>query len=141
MGKNDAAELGRAAHAAYDKRDFSGPEATIADTFTWTVVPFGTGSAGVAGSREVMETWSTAFSDSTATPTAVIEGGDQAAIEFLFSGTHDGVLPTPDGGIEPTGQRVELDVCNVFRALDGKLVECRSYFDAATLMRQLGLTR
>jgi hypothetical protein len=93
MGKNDAADLGRAAHAAYDKRDFSGPEATIADSFTWTIVPFGTGSAGVAGYREVMEAWSTAFSDSTATPTAVIEGGDQAAIEFVFSGTHDGVFP------------------------------------------------
>jgi len=139
MGTNDAAELGRATHAAYDKRDFAGPEPRIADSFTWTVVPFGTGSAGVAGYREVMETWSTAFPDSTATPTAVIDGGDQAAIEFVFSGTHNGVLPTPNGDVEPTGQRLELDVCNVFRAVDGRLVECRSYFDAATLMRQLGL--
>jgi predicted ester cyclase len=139
MAINDGANLGRLVHAAYDKREFALAEGSIAETFTWRVVPFGTGSAGVAGYREVMEAWSSAFPDSTATPVKIIEGGDQAAIEFMFSGTHDGVLSTPTGDVAPTGKKVDISVCNVYRCADGKLIEAHSYFDAATMMRQLGL--
>jgi predicted ester cyclase len=137
---NEGMKLGQAVHEAYNSRKFSGPEATISDDFTWTVVAFGApGSKGVAGYREVMEGWSTAFPDSTVNTTAVIEGVDSEAIQFFFRGTHNGTLATPNGELAPTGRSVDISVCNVYRARNGKLVEAYSYFDAATLMRQLGL--
>jgi len=137
---SETAKFGRTIHDAYNSRDFSGPESSIADDFTWTVMPFGSGSKGVAGYREVMETWSTAFPDSTADPTTVIEGGEYEVVLFSFHGTHNGPLPTPTGELAPTGRSVDIPVCNVYRARNGMVTEACSYFDAATLLRQLGVT-
>jgi predicted ester cyclase len=137
---NEGAKLGQAVHEAYNKREFAGPEASISDDFTWTVVAFGApGAKGVAGYREVMDGWTSAFPDSTVDTTAVTEGVDSEAIQFFFRGTHNGVLATPNGELAPTGRAVDIPVCNVYRVRNGQLVEAYSYFDAATLMRQLGL--
>jgi predicted ester cyclase len=139
VANGDGARLSRAIHEAYNSREFAGPESSISDTFTWNVVPFGAGSKGVAGYREVMETWSSAFPDSTVDTTHLIDGGDTGAIQFVFRGTHNGPLQTPTGPIAPTGRSVEVSVCNVFHTQGGKVTEANSYFDAATMMRQLGL--
>jgi steroid delta-isomerase-like uncharacterized protein len=139
MANGDGARLGEAIHDAYNSRDFASADSSISDDFTWTVVPFGAGSSGVAGYREVMETWSTGFPDSKAETTSLIDGGDEGVIQFIFRGTHNGPLQTPNGEIPPTGRSVEISVCNVWKASGGKVVSGHSYFDAATLMRQLGL--
>jgi predicted ester cyclase len=69
----------------------------------------------------------------------VSTGEDLVVVEFVGRGTHDGPLKGPVGEIPPTGRRVEIRFCEVHEIWDGKIVRFRTYFDPATMMRQLGL--
>ncbi len=48
----------------------------------------------------------------------LLSDGSAAAAEGTLSGTHDGVLPAPDGDVAPTGRAVELRWAAVY-ATDG----------------------
>ncbi|WP_082649238.1 ester cyclase [Ruegeria atlantica] len=53
--------------------------------------------------------------------------------------THTGPLESSLGSFEPTGRRQETRYCSVMRVKDGKVVEGRDYYDAASIVQQLGL--
>jgi predicted ester cyclase len=56
------------------------------------------------------------------------------------TGHISGHLPlTPGGEIAPTGRRVELQISEIYQMKDGKIRLLRAYYDAVTMMRQLGL--
>jgi len=82
----------------------------------------------------------TAFPDLTQDVRLLVDAGEYAFAEVVARGTHTGPLATPDGEIAPTGRTIEIPFCVVMRAGDGLLVEGREYYDAATLLGQLGLT-
>jgi hypothetical protein len=46
----------------------------------------------------------------------------------------------PAGPIAPTQKKLDLKFCEFFRIKDGLVSEGHTYFDAATLMRQLGVS-
>jgi ketosteroid isomerase-like protein len=71
--------------------------------------------------------------------TNVIVDGDRAVVEFVNRGTHTGPLESSLGTFEPSGRRQESRYCSVMRVKDGKVVEGRDYYDAATIAQQLGL--
>ncbi len=88
--------------------------------------------AGVA----VAETYTRAFSDlSIEIRHQYTCGDDVAVLELTARGTHDGPLED----LSATGRRVEIVVCNVIEARDGKIYREREYFDSAALMSQLGV--
>jgi steroid delta-isomerase-like uncharacterized protein len=61
---------------------------------------------------------------------------DQAVIaEAMLYGTHLG----PFRGLPPTGREFEMRFCALFLFDDDRLVCERVYFDAATVLRQLGI--
>jgi ketosteroid isomerase-like protein len=43
------------------------------------------------------------------------------------------------GEIPPTGQKIEQPFCLFVRVRDGKIVDSSEYYDAMTMMTQLGL--
>jgi steroid delta-isomerase-like uncharacterized protein len=63
------------------------------------------------------------------------------AAEMRFSGTHTGPLQAPTGeDVPPTNKRADLKGAVFGRLNDrGEIVEERRYYDAGTLLRQLGL--
>ena len=61
------------------------------------------------------------------------------ATEHVGRFTHTGPLVTPGGEISPTGRRVEIQIAEFYQMKDGKIRQLRAYYDAATMMRQLGL--
>jgi len=65
--------------------------------------------------------------------------GDWAVVEAIAHGRQDGALEIPGGTIPPTGREVKVRFCFVARARDGQIVDSREYYDAMTLMTQLGL--
>jgi steroid delta-isomerase-like uncharacterized protein len=82
--------------------------------------------------------WKETFPDGQGEIGTVIEAGDRAVIEVVWRGTHSGPLRTPDGAtIPPTGRRIEVPGCMVFRVRDGKVAAMSHYFDLMTLMTQL----
>jgi steroid delta-isomerase-like uncharacterized protein len=60
--------------------------------------------------------------------------GDTVVVECTVSGTHKGAF----AGVAPTNKSIELPAAFALQIVDGKLVDCRSYFDTLTLMEQLG---
>lgn len=140
MSAEENANLVREHYSAFNKRDF-GYGATLVDPkVRWTHIPFGITYEGPEGYKQCLKLWTTAFSDARVEITNLIASGDWVAVEFTGKGTHQsGPLIGPKGPIPPTGKSIDLSFCEIFRVKSGKISLARLYFDAATMMRQLGL--
>lgn len=76
-----------------------------------------------------------AFTDAHGDEVELLIDGNLVMLEFLFRGDHTGDL----FGIPATGKHVELPMMSVYGVDDGLIRWARLYYDAASLMRQLGL--
>jgi hypothetical protein len=56
-----------------------------------------------------------------------------------ITGTHDGVLHTPDGDVAPTGRAVELRFASVYVTDGDTLKSEQLFFDQMDFLGQLGL--
>lgn len=61
--------------------------------------------------------------------------GDTVIMELNVTGTNDGRFL----GYEPTGRRLDIDSCLIFKVKDGKIIKHTTYLDTATILRALGL--
>jgi predicted ester cyclase len=69
----------------------------------------------------------------------LVADGPAAAAEGTLTGTHTGVLPTPNGDVAPTGRAVELRWAAVY-ATDGDTLKSEHlFFDQMDFLGQLGL--
>jgi steroid delta-isomerase-like uncharacterized protein len=140
MSLQDNAYIAQNIHPLWTERQFDRIlSEMIGEDVEWTTVPFGDTFRGHEGFRQFMQGWADAFPDGRAEDTHVYVGEDFAVTEFVGRGTHEGPLRGPDGEIPPTGRRVEFELCEVYQIHNGKIVGARTYFDAAGLMRQLGV--
>lgn len=62
-------------------------------------------------------------------------GADVSVLEVTARGTHRGELE----GMAPTGRAVEVVICNVIEARDGRILREREYSDTMSLLVQLGV--
>lgn len=133
------AKIARTIYQAFNDREFDRGLAALADDAVWTNLPTGDTFHGPAEFRRNYEQWATAFPDGRCEDVHVIGSDDYAVVEFIGRGTNTGPLATPQGEVPATGHKVEIPFCDVHRIEDGKITNGRSYFDMATMMRQLGL--
>jgi len=60
-------------------------------------------------------------------------------LNSLFNGTHSGNLAGPGGvTINPTGRKVSVHGCSVFRIANGLITKFVGYYDQVELLSQLG---
>ncbi len=64
----------------------------------------------------------------------MIAEGDRVLVRWTVQGTHRG----PYLGLPPTGRPFRVDGVNIFRVVDGRIVERWSFLDVPTLLAQLG---
>jgi predicted ester cyclase len=94
------------------------------------------GSApGAEGVRQQFEGFRAAFPDFRATILDQIAEGDRVVTRKVFHGTHEGEL----WGIPPTGREVEINLIDIVRVADGRIVEHWNQVDRMGLMQQLGV--
>ena len=135
MAVKDLAAPVREMYEAWNAKDldrcaaYAHPDARI------TNVPFG----AKMSYREHIESWARAFPDGKIEVTNIVVQGDNVIAEFTGRGTHTGPLKGPAGDIQPTGRRVEMACVESYRFRDGKIAEARMYYDAFSMMRQLGV--
>jgi steroid delta-isomerase-like uncharacterized protein len=111
---------------------FSAPDAEI-------VMPGGMTLHGPAELRPVLEAYKAGFPDLHHEIVAVVETAESIAVELRITMTHTGTFSTPMGDIPPTGNRVELQSCDVVRFdPDGRIRSWHTYFDQASMMAQIG---
>lgn len=139
MTQQDAAALARAAHEAFNERDFDRADGLAAEDLEWTNVATGETFHGPEGMKQFLRGWVDTFPDSKTEITGLYAGEDFAVVEFVGRGTHEGVLKSPAGDIPPTHRQVELSFCEVYSVREGRITRGRIYLDAATMMAQLGL--
>ena len=60
--------------------------------------------------------------------------GDMVAVRHIWRGTHEGYHE----GIPPTGRQATFTGADIYRIVDGKIVEEWSEFDELGLLRQVG---
>ncbi|HEX6514214.1 MAG TPA: ester cyclase [Nocardioidaceae bacterium] len=82
----------------------------------------------------------TGFSDLAHRVVSYVEQGDAFADEWVFVGTHTGLVVLPDGTEVPaTGKRVEVPGMELVRVRNGKIVVDNLYYDNLAVAAQLGL--
>lgn len=110
--------------------------ASVLEDFTG-INPRGVTRHGAEGLKEHYAAWIRAFPQCDVEVTNVFATKDQAVVEFIGRGTHTGVLQSPAGEIQPTGQKAEVRFCEVFWFREGKVASIHTYYDALELMQQL----
>lgn len=87
--------------------------------------------------RQVYATWFEAFPDLKFIREDVIVEGDRAAVCFRVTGTH----MKPFGVVPASGRSVEIRGVFVFTFRDGQIVHERRYYDATSLLVQIGVLK
>jgi predicted ester cyclase len=94
---------------------------------------------GHDGYKQYIQSWMEAFPDGKVEVTHMVANDHSVVTEFRGQGVHTGPLASPAGPIPPTGRSIDLHFCETLEIEGGKVAKDRLYFDAATMMRQLGL--
>ena len=89
---------------------------------------------GAEGVRQQFDAFRAAFPDFRATILDQVEEGDKVVTRKVFHGTHLGPLQ----GIPPTARQVEINVIDIVRVVDGKIVEHWNCVDRLGLLAQVG---
>jgi steroid delta-isomerase-like uncharacterized protein len=101
----------------------------------YEIVPTGDVFDGEEAVRQYFEDTRTAFPDQRNEPVALHHTDAGVIAEFVLKGTHLG----PFRGIPPTGKEFSCRCAAFFLFEEDRLVCERVYFDAATILSQLGL--
>jgi steroid delta-isomerase-like uncharacterized protein len=135
----DNATIVRAHYDAFNQRNIDKSLSLVTDDVMWKNIPFNVNFSGKAGYREFLENWTKGMPDCKVEIVNVFAGEEWTAVEFIARGTHTGPLAGPQGPIPATHKKLDLRFCELLRIKDGQIDLAHLYFDAATMLRQLGL--
>ena len=121
---------------AENRHDFEAVMATFAHP-RYELIATGDVHDGAAAVARYYDETRRAFPDQRNRVHALHHAGDAVIVEFDLMGTHDGAYR----GVPPTGRDFTCRMSAVFLfAADSDRITCeRVYFDAGTILRQLGL--
>ena len=131
----EAATLHRQMLDAVTRRDYEALRRLLSDDYTY-MAGDGKELAGPDVGVAVPQAFVAAVPDLTFEVRGAYPcGEDVSVIEVTVRGTHQAELE----GIPATGRSIEVPVCNVIEARDGRVVREREYYDAMAIMQQLGV--
>ncbi|HVO74483.1 MAG TPA: ester cyclase [Ignavibacteriaceae bacterium] len=139
MSVQDNLKVARGFYEEFNKRNFSNVQKTVDDKAQLQIIPLNTKFSGKEGYLQLAQGWANAFPDGQCIITNITAGEDGVVVEFAGRGTQTGTFRSPDGDIMPTGKSVDIPFCDVFKIKNGRIVSYNSYFDTATMLKQLGL--
>jgi steroid delta-isomerase-like uncharacterized protein len=123
---------------AFSKSDWERMQAGLTPDARYHELPTQREVEGPEKIVELFKGWKTAFPDAVGTVTSAVASGNTAALELTWKGTHTGPLVTAEGTIPASGKRQETPGAIFFTFEGGKIKESRQYFDAMTLLKQIG---
>jgi len=123
----------------FNRRDFKATSKLIDNNAEFQNVPANMTFKGPDGFIQVLEGWRKGFPDSKIKINNIFGSGDMVVCEFTGAGTHTGPFMTPDGELMPTNKKLNLPFCDIIRLKNGKVISIRTYYDAVTIMKQLGI--
>ncbi|HET7321546.1 MAG TPA: ester cyclase family protein [Longimicrobiaceae bacterium] len=139
MPERDVERVIRAVYEAYETREFEAAAQHFAEDAEVVNVPTGDRYQGPDGYLQFARGWVSAFPDLSVDVTRVGGGENVAVAEYLFRGTHTGAVIANGGFIPPTWSHVDFPLCDAIELEGGQIRRLTCYFDAATMLRQMGL--
>jgi len=135
MTVREAFEIGT---ETFNAHDIDGFTSVLADDVVFRA-PGPVSGEGKTACAAFFAAWFSAFPDAHVEVHRVHLDGDFAVEEGTFTGTHDGILPSPAGDIPPTGRSVAAEYIHVLRYQDGRHSSFNLMFDRLQMLEQLGL--
>ena len=123
----------------FNARELDRLSEVVSDDADFEDVAAGEVVHGASGLAEYMGMWAGAFSDMKLETLAIVGDDRHVAAEFKWRGTHDGPLASPGGEVPATGRTLEERFTWFAEVENGKLTGLRDYYNAMSLMAQLGL--
>lgn len=115
-----------------------GDQSAIEELIHEDLVEHGAFGGGEAGGRDDAQQtvirFRAAFPDLRLEIADLVGEGEHVVLRWSGAGTHK----APFMGAPPTGNRVEIEGIDVYRVVDGKVVEHWGYPDVLALMNQVG---
>lgn len=139
MSVHENLKTARAFYEEFNKRNFTNVQKLVDDNAQFQIIPFSAKFSGKEGYLQLAQGWYNAFPDGQCVITNISASEEGAVVEFAGRGTQTGTFRSPEGDIAPTGKKVDVPFCDVFKIKNGKIVSYNSYFDNATMMKQLGI--
>lgn len=141
MKQQSLIDAAKAPTIAYNAKNWNAVKDAVAAKFVYEEVGTHRKVRGIKDVLGVWKGWATAMPDSKAKFHSALVSGNKVVVEVTWRGTHKGPLQMPTGAIPPTGKKIELRACQVVQIAGGKAQSMRQYFDMATLLQQLGVTK
>lgn len=133
MSEAANAETVRRQFNAWNARDATAVVRDVADGFLLESDTNQSPVVGRDGLRQYANALFLAFPDLLFDVRDIVGDGDVVAVTWLASGTHRAEFL----GMRPSGRRTQLHGCTITHFRDGKITRQESYWDVATLARQL----
>lgn len=128
----------RAAHECWNRRDFNGLLDKVADNIVYVDNARNQTFTGKQQYRGMLEYWASGWTDGQITQPEYIDAGDTVIAQFTAKGTND----KPFAGNPATNKPVSFRYCKIVTFdRNGKAVGGSCYYDQATLMVQLGISK
>lgn len=139
MPVQENTKIAQTLYDAFNTKDVERALAQYAGNVEIVSVPMGMTFHGHDGYKQFIQGWMEAFPEGKVEVIHMVANDNGVVTEFRGRGSHTGPLASPAGPIPPTGRSIDVHFCEVLEIEGGKIVKDRLYFDAATMMRQLGL--
>jgi hypothetical protein len=133
MGSNVGTH--RAAHEAYNARDWDGAIRGLSPDFSYTDHAQGVTVKSAQEFQGWLRDWTASISNAQIADTTYYDAGDTTVCVFTGKGTNDG----PIGPFPASGQRVTLPTCEIITwDSDGMAVSGEVFYDQMGLLVQTG---
>lgn len=109
--------------------------AIVADNFVEHQMPDFITTQGLAGLKQEMAAYYTAFPDMKQEVLGMATNGDRTYVQLHITGTNSGAW----GTMPATGKKMDVMGCDILRFENGKAVEHWGYMEEEKMMQQLGL--
>lgn len=123
---------------AFSNRDWDRYRKTLLPRIVYEEQATGLRAEGVDSTLEAVKTWTVAFPDMKGTIENLLHQDDMVMAEIRWEGTHKGMLKFPFGEFAATGKRGVVHAVELFHFEGDKIREVRHYFDAMTVLKQIG---
>jgi ketosteroid isomerase-like protein len=124
-------------YEAVNRKDLPVLQNLGAPNSEWLDVPFNFTSTGERAIIDPWKSWFDIFPDATCEVKSLVSLGDYVVAQGIGRGTHKGVFNSPAGELKPSGVKMQVNFCDVYRLENGKIIRADSYFDFYGLLLQL----
>ena len=129
-------EIHRAAHDAFNERDWERMRSLMAETIAYSDRPRGLELGSFDEFLGWLKELTTGMSDARVNDPDYLEAGEYSVGRFNGRGTNDGPMGPAQA---TTGKRMDMPFCEILRVQNGRVTSGEIFYDQLTMLTQLGL--